>query len=242
MRGARRPSLVEEVREALLEELARPAVQRGARLPSETELADRFAVSRATVREAVRGLIDAGLLVRRHGAGTFVADAPRSPHALDTTVSYTAMIRDTGEVPGEILLAKRERVAEPEEARRLGVAAGARLTELERVRTAGARPVIYSRDRIPHPLLEGFADEQLESSLYVVLDWAGHRVQRAVAHLTARSAPAAIASHLRVPRGSALLGIEQVDYDRADRAVMLSDEWHVPDAFDLVVNRRGPSI
>ena len=63
-------------------------------------------MSRATVREAVLGLIEAGYLTRRHGSGTFVADPPRSRHALDTTVSYTAMIREAGMQPGERVLAE----------------------------------------------------------------------------------------------------------------------------------------
>jgi GntR family transcriptional regulator, transcriptional repressor for pyruvate dehydrogenase complex len=42
------------------------------RLPSERALADRFAVSRATVREAIASLVSRGLLTRRQGDGTYV--------------------------------------------------------------------------------------------------------------------------------------------------------------------------
>src|ERR1700749_4936686 len=76
----------------------------GAKLPNENELAERFSVSRATVREAVLGLLEAGYLSRRHGSGTYVTAAPRSRHALDSPVSYTAMIREAGHEPGETLL------------------------------------------------------------------------------------------------------------------------------------------
>ena len=58
------------------------------------------------MREAVGGLLEAGYLSRRHGSGTYVTSAPRSRHALDTTVSYTAMIRDAGYEPGETVLNK----------------------------------------------------------------------------------------------------------------------------------------
>jgi GntR family transcriptional regulator len=101
----RRTSRVDEVREGLLADLG--ALQRGAKLPNEQALAERFAVSRATVREAVLGLIEAGYVTRRHGAGTFVADPPRGRHALDSTVSYTAMIREAGMQPGERCLRRR---------------------------------------------------------------------------------------------------------------------------------------
>jgi DNA-binding GntR family transcriptional regulator len=40
--------------------------------------------------------------------------------------------------------------------------------EVERVRLAGRRPVIYSRDRIPVALLGDYNDKALDSSLYVI--------------------------------------------------------------------------
>src|ERR1700710_3098071 len=103
---AKRPSLVDQVRQGLLDDLLAGKLERGAKLPNENELADRFAVSRATVREAVLGLLEAGYLSRRHGSGTYVTDRPRSRHALETTVSYTAMIREAGQEPGEIVVSK----------------------------------------------------------------------------------------------------------------------------------------
>ena len=42
-------------------------------LPSEADLSQRFEVSRATIREALSKLEHAGVIIRRHGVGTFVA-------------------------------------------------------------------------------------------------------------------------------------------------------------------------
>jgi len=47
-----------------------------ARLPSERGLAERLGVSRATVAKALAGLAREGLVVRRHGSGTYVLDRP----------------------------------------------------------------------------------------------------------------------------------------------------------------------
>src|SRR3984957_9817879 len=230
MRRTRRPSLVDEVRQELLDELAAGTLSHGAKLPSESDLAQRFAVSRATIREAVLGLLDAGLLVRRQGSGTYVTTVPRVNHALDTTVSYTAMIRETGQDPGEIMLSSTSREATPHERGRLGLERAAGVTEIERVRLAGTRRVIYSRDRIPTVLLEAVSEDELSASLYVVLDWAGHAVERATARLTPTVADGPVGAHLDVAPGTPLLRIEQTDYDRAGRAGMLSNEWHVADA------------
>jgi GntR family transcriptional regulator len=230
----RRTSRVDEVREGLLAELG--TLERGAKLPNEQALAERFAVSRATVREAVLGLIEAGYVTRRHGAGTFVTDPPRGRHALDSTVSYTAMIREAGMQPGERVLAKEVREPTPGEREGLELPDGELVVEVQRLRLADGRPVILSRDRIPQGLL---GDADLDGSLYVVLEWGGHRVVRASARLVPVIADHRLAGLLGVAPGAPLLHIDQTDRDGGGRAVMLSEEWHVADAFELIVNRRA---
>jgi GntR family transcriptional regulator len=235
----KRPSLVDHVRHGLLDDLMGGKLEPGAKLPNENELADRYGVSRATVREAVLLLEQAGYLSRRHGSGTYVTQAPRSRHALDTTVSYTAMIRDAGHEPSETVLDKSLRLASDPERHELRLVHGERVVEIERVRLADGRPVIYSIDRIPEALLGELAAEALDSSLYVILASVGHAVVRASAELLPTLADLSLARHLEVKRGSPLLHIDQVDYDGHGRAVMLSQEWHVPDAFEVIVNRRS---
>jgi GntR family transcriptional regulator len=235
----KRPSVVDQVREALLDDLLLGKLAPGAKLPNENELAERYAVSRATIREAVLGLMDAGYLARRHGSGTYVTSSPRTRHALDTTVSYTAMIRDAGHKPAENVLGQTERAPTEHERQLLGVVAGEEVVEVERVRLAGHRPVIYSLDRIPQSLLGQFSESALDSSLYAILERSGHPVARASAQLIPTIASAKLARLLAVKRGTPLLHIDQVDYDERGRAVMLSAEWHVADAFELIVNRRS---
>lgn len=242
MRTPRRRSLVEQVRQDLLDELVDGKLEHGAKLPSETDLADRFAVSRATVREAVLGLLDAGLLSRRHGSGTYVTSGRRSRHALEATVSYSAMIRETGQEPSEIVITKKVRTPTDSERERLDLSEEAEVLEVERVRLADRRRVIYSKDRIPQHLITAVDDESLDSSLYVVLEQAGHGVVRATAQLIPTVANAVIARLLEVKRGLPLLHIDQVDYDKHGQAVMLSSEWHVADAFDLMINRRALNL
>src|SRR5437660_11940792 len=118
MSPSKRPSLVEQVRQSLLGDLTSGKLESGAKLANENELAERFAVSRSTIREAVGGLMDAGYLVRRHGSGTYVTSSPRTRHPLETTVSYTAMIRASGHTPAETVVSPALR-APSEDARTL---------------------------------------------------------------------------------------------------------------------------
>jgi GntR family transcriptional regulator len=242
MSPRRRTSRVEQVRQGLLDDLVDGELAHGAKLPNENELAHRFAVSRATVREAIGSLLEAGYLARRHGSGTYVTNTPRSRHPLETTVSYTAMIREAGHEPGETVITKGVRIPTELERKLLDLPEGENLIEVERVRLADHRPVIYSRDRIPEALLRDVPPDALDSSLYVILDWAGHPVARASAQLTPTVADTRLARLLEIKKGTPLLHVDQVDYDTRGRPVMLSLEWHVADAFELIINRRSSAV
>jgi GntR family transcriptional regulator len=239
MSTVKRVSLVDQVRQGLLEDLMSGRLEPGAKLPNENEIGERFGVSRATVREAVLGLMEAGYLARRHGSGTYVTKAPRSRHALDSTVSYTEMIRESGHEPGVTVLNKVVRDPTTQEREVLELPDGEQVLELERVRLADRRPVIYSRDRIAAAPLRDVPDEAFDGSLYAVLHSTGHEVVRAAAELLPTLADTKLSKLLEVKRGAPLLHIDQTDYDARGHAVMLSLEWHVADAFELIVNRRA---
>jgi GntR family transcriptional regulator len=234
-----RQSLVEMVRTKLLHDLAGGTLLLGDKLPNEDDLAARFEVSRATIREAVRGLVDSGYQTRVHGSGTFVTGIPRGEHALETSLSYTKMIVAAGAQPGIKVLAVK--VTDPEEAvsERLSMQTGAEVLRVERVRTADGRPVVYSVDQIPWELVSDTDIHALDPSLHTVLADHGCEVRRATARLVPVVASARLAKMLDVPRGTPLQHFDQTDFDGSGRAVMVSWEWHTSDLFELRVNRRA---
>lgn len=78
----------------------------GERLPSEPQLAKNFKVSRFTVAKAVEQLVKDGLIVRKQGSGTFVAEAPlrRQPGYL---LSFTEAVVAAGHAATHKVLAFR---------------------------------------------------------------------------------------------------------------------------------------
>src|SRR3954451_2524919 len=180
-----RTLLADRLRDALLEDISSSQLQPGTKLPSEGELAKRFNVSRATVREAVRGLVEAGYVIRRRGSGSYVAERRRMPHGLDSTLSYLAMIESAGAHAGmRVLDAVFEQSSKIDGF--LKVDKGEKVLAVERVRTADEQPVIYSRDRIPARLLRDDLDlESLDPSLFALLSSSGHAADHATATLRA---------------------------------------------------------
>ena len=67
-------------------------------VPSERELAERFGISRMTVRQAVDSLVSSGMLERRRGSGTYVR-APKVD-VQSRISSFSEEMRQRGMIPG----------------------------------------------------------------------------------------------------------------------------------------------
>src|SRR5687767_10756266 len=108
-----------ELRQAITGGTFRP----GSQLPTEAELCEMLGVSRTVVREALRVLEDDGLVVRRHGVGTFVRNHPIIKN-LNFNYGITNMIESAGFKSGTSYLAFQKETAYAEKAKQLSVPLG----------------------------------------------------------------------------------------------------------------------
>jgi len=236
-----RPLLADVIRKELTRLILGGEFAVGSKLPNEDRLCERFGVSRVTIREAVRGLIEDGLVVRRHGSGTYVTRRPLIRNSLDVNYSYTEHFQASGFRPGRKLVGLRTRPATDDDGLALAIPVGTPVREIRRVRTADGRPAIYSIDRIPAALLTAQLDRtDYAGSLYRVLTDAGHPIAHAEAILRPAIADKELARILDVSPGTPVQELRQVDFDVAGGPVMVSDEWHVTSIIELRVYRRGP--
>ena len=72
-------------------------------LPSESELCRTFDISRSTVRQAIGTLESEGLVVRKQGRGTFVAE-PKVRRRTENVYSFTSEISSMGLTPSSTLI------------------------------------------------------------------------------------------------------------------------------------------
>jgi GntR family transcriptional regulator len=145
------------------------ALDPGAVLPSERLLAQRYGVARATVTQAIDGLVSRGLVYRVHGSGTFVAE-PKFRQPL-TLTSFTEDMRARGMTPGSLVRSQAIVPASEVVARHLALVPGTLVVHLERVRTADGEPMALERTHLPAQRLPGLEDADLtDASLYELLE------------------------------------------------------------------------
>lgn len=229
-----------ELRQAITSGTFRP----GSQLPTESELCEMLGVSRTVVREALRVLEEDGLVARRQGVGTFVRNHPILKN-LNFNFGITEMIESAGLKSGTGHLAIQKETADKEKAEQLRVDLGTPLITVERVRTADGRPVVYSLDTMTEALIQRAGiDPQLlrTESIYRLLQTSlGQVIDYGIARLLPVTAPQHVVEKLQLPPNALALYIVQTDYSSSDEPLVYSCEYHLPDAFDFLVWRRGPT-
>ena len=116
----------------------------GTRLENEVDLAERLGLSRPTVRAAFGYLVSKGLVVRKRGAGTLVAE-----RAIDRDLELTSLYEDlaaAGRRPATLVIKNEVGHASDQVARALNVPERALVICLERIRLAEGEPIALMRN------------------------------------------------------------------------------------------------
>jgi GntR family transcriptional regulator len=178
------------------------AMSPGEPLPAERDLARDLGVARMTLRRAVDALVAESVLVRRQGAGTFVA-APKVAHRLAAN-SFSADMRARGLRPGSRTLSSVRQPAGVMLAALLEIPPGAPVLHVRRLRLADDEPMAVEDLHVPGDLTPGLTGADLEDrSYYELLDQRfGHRIASGTQTAEAALTSADDAAALGVPVGS----------------------------------------
>ena len=224
------PHAYARLRRAIAQSIKSGALAPGHALPSERELCRQLALSRVTVRKAIGGLVEDGVLVQRHGAGTFVAE--RIVKSFSRLTGFTDDLRARGLNPRVEFLERGVGEVSPEEAMALNLSPGARVIRLRRLRFAGDKPLALEHTAVPQAVL---ADPQAVTlSLYDALNEIGCRPTRALQRLRAVALDGEQAALLDLPAGSPALSIERRAFLDDGRVVEFTTSLYRGDAYDFV--------
>lgn len=228
-----------QVKSYLLNYIRQNHLQRNDQLPAEVTMAKMLGVSRNTLREAYISLESEGIIVRRHGIGTFVARLPVIRDALNEFSPFAQIIQDGGYTPTFQTLGMLHEVP-PEDVRDvLGVAASESVPHIKRLVRADQRPVIYVDDYITPSIdvtqvdwdtFDGSMVRFLAASLETPL----HQIQSSI---RAAALEPEISQYLELAEGTPILSVRSTIYTVDNRPVMYSKICFNSDIVELNIVR-----
>ncbi len=221
---------------AILKLLEAGQLKPGDPVDSERELAKIHSVSLMTARHALAGLERDGKVVRRRGAGTFVA--PPKIH-FNKLMSYTEQMSGRGLKISSKLLFVNVIDTAPEIAARLALPAASHLIKLERLRLGGDEPFAIETCYLSAHDFGGLMRARLDRmSLFSILEHDyGLRIAHADEEVDATTADAHSARLLGTPQGSALLRIRQQIFSTQGKIVMYVLGLYRSDRHTVLIRR-----
>jgi GntR family transcriptional regulator len=199
-------------------------------LPPERDLATELAVSRITVRKAIDGLVNEGILTRRQGSGTFVC--ARVEKNFSKLTSFSEDMRARGRNPRSVWLRRSVGTVTPEESLALRSSPGTPVYRFHRIRFADEAPMAVEYATLLAFCLPSL--ESVESSLYEALERTGNRPVRALQRLRAVLFTEEQAQLLQTRPKEAGLLVERLGFLKDERTVEFTQSYYRGDIYDFV--------
>lgn len=233
-----------QLESALLSYIAQRGLRAGDRLPTESEIAEKYGVSRQTIRQALTRLVADGYVERVQGKGSFVAK-PRPSHQSLLT-SFTQNMRTQGYNPQRKLM-RSCLVEAPPEPRVLPGMSDGPFQFIARLLLVDGCPLAIAETWLPIECLSGrtdlFTTEVIErSSLYELLQGPdiGLRLARGVETVRGALATSEQARQLEVAADSPTLVVRRVSYTPSERPVEWTVMTFAADRYEYTVDLTNP--
>jgi GntR family transcriptional regulator len=230
-------ALYQQIAEGIESEIAQRRLPAFHKLPSEVALMARYGVSRITVRQAIDLLVRRGLVIRKHGKGTFVS-GPALEHDLHELRGIYESIEATGLSPRTRLLDFAPHP--PPDAVRKLLGQRGRLMRLKRLYLVDEVPLGLIVCWLP-PEAEGLTVEDAETNvIYGLLRRLGLDVARADLAIGGRAAGRRLGRLLGCPPSAALLVLERVSYGSDRKARDITRFFVRSDGYRFTMSLQGP--
>lgn len=207
----------------------------GDRLASEDELAAEFAVSRATIRQAVGSLVSEGLVVRKQGSGTYVQELKNAVLRQRFRGSLDDLIRESQTASPRDIHVEHDVPVPPSVSSALEVDAST-ATVARRIRVIDGEPFAYTITYLPNDVGRTITPERMGSAaLMEILIQDGIELASATQSIRPQLADARLGRQLETELGAPVLYVERTVRDTSGRPVEFVKTWYRGDRYEYTV-------
>lgn len=224
-----------QIADRLVSQIESGELAPGDRLPAERELSENLGVNRMTLRRALRVLESQGLVLRKHGIGTFVGE-PKIDRQMDVVFRFTRRMQNRGYTPGTQVISLDETLVDAALSRQMAVPVSSPAYKILRLRSINHEPVMIESYIIPVRRFPGLDRYDLESrSVYEVMETEyGVQITRAQQSFEPVVASSFEAELLKIRVGAALMLEKRISYDQDNRPVEYGKDRYRGDRFRFV--------
>lgn len=229
------------VRDQLIELFHARSMVAGDRVPTEAEIAELCCVGRSTAREALKLLEQDGMVLVERGRGRFLSSltALHIDRPITRFESVTSLLEALGYDAQTMVLSATEDKPDEAEQAELGLHDGESVMRLERLRSEGDEPLVYSVETLPRDCIPGPVKHvNWAGSLTDLLAAQGHLMVSSAARIQAQDLPEDVQDKYQLSGYGPWLLISETVVTTASRPVLRSLGYHRGSLFAFNVLRR----
>ena len=225
--------LYQQLIDEIKSQITQGDLKEGDKIPTEVELSEIYNVSRITIRKAIGLLVEDEILIKRQGIGTFVA-AKKLNRNMNGFMGFSQSCLAEGRRPGTQLM--KADLADPtlNDKESLNLAENEKVIRIIRLRFIDDYPVMLEENHFPTKYAFLFG-KNLNSSLYQILNEAGIYMSRGVKQFGICYANDLDAESLNVKKGTALLMVKDVSYDKEGIPIHTCKSIINPERYKFIV-------
>lgn len=219
-----------QVEQLLRELIEQEEYQKGKILPSEVELSKRLAISRSTVRQAIKKLVFEGLLIRKKKAGTRVAPRPVSSRS-NNWLSFSQEMKVRGIRIRNFELHLSWVLPPPNVVDFFNILSDKKVLKMERVRGKPDEPFVYFVSYF-HPRIGLTGEEDFKMPLYEMLE-EEHSIIASLSkeEISATASNKLVSKKLEIEIGTPVLFRKRFVFDQGERPIELNFGYYKSDSF-----------
>lgn len=224
-----------QVEELLRKIIELPEYKNGGFLPKEVELAKRLGISRNTIRQATNKLEYEGLLTRKKGVGTKVAQNTLTTN-LDSWHSFTQEMSEKGIEFINFLIETKWVKADAKIAAFMQIPEETEVLCLVRLRGFDDGPFVYFESYF-HPRIGMIGNEDFTRPLYDIIEQDYH-VVAAISRerIRAKSSSEITARRLKIRKGDPVLVRERFVSDPGNRPIEYNIGFYIAEKFTYSID------